>query len=118
MNLVFTALIGLLGGLFSGVFGVGGGAIFVPLLILSMRFSSHLAVGTSLAVIVPTALVAAFGHGRAGMIDWKSAFLLSLFAILGAWFGAQLSLRLDEALLRKLYGLFLAILAFKMFFTK
>ena len=118
MNAVLTVLIGIFGGIISGLFGVGGGLIFVPLLILLKNLDPHVAVGTSLAVVVPTAMMGVFAHGRAGMIDWKAFLLISAFAILGAWIGSQVSLRLDTGLLRKLLGLFLVVLAVKMFFTK
>jgi len=110
------ALIGILGGLVSGLFGVGGGVLFVPLLIILRHFNPHLAIGTSLAVIVPTALIAAYRHSLAEMIDWKTALLLALFAILGAWLGSEISLKLDTVLLRRLYAVFLSVLALKLFF--
>ncbi len=118
MSYFMIALIGILGGIVSGLFGVGGGILFVPLLILLKHFDPHLAIGTSLAVIVPTAFVAAFRHSLAGMIDWKTVLILTLFAIAGAWLGSELSLKLETAVLRRLYALFLLILAFKLFFQK
>ncbi len=118
MSYIVIAIIGLLGGLASGLFGVGGGAVFVPLLIILRNWDPHLAVGTSLSVVVPTALLAAAVHGRAGMIDWKTAGLLAVFALLGAWFGAGLSLKLDILVLRRYFALFLFVMAFKLFFQK
>lgn len=118
MSYFIIALIGVLGGIVSGLFGVGGGILFVPLLILLKNFNPHLAIGTSLAVIVPTALVAAFRHSLAGMIDWKTVLILALFAIGGAWLGSELSLKLETGVLRRLYAFFLLALAFKLFFQK
>jgi len=109
-------LIGLLGGIASGLFGVGGGVIFVPLLIIFFNFNPHLAIGTSLAAIIPTALAGAFRHFAAKSIDFQTAAVLILFAVLGAWFGAGLSLRLDIVLLRKAYALFLLVVAARLFF--
>ena len=116
MSYLLLALTGLLGGLASGLFGIGGGLIFVPLLILIRHVDSHLAVGTSIAVIVPTALIAAMKHGKAGMIDWKAVPLLVLFAVLGAWLGASLSLQMNPLLLRRLFAVLLLVLSVKMFF--
>ncbi len=118
MPYAIIALIGVLGGIVSGLFGVGGGILFVPLLILLKNFNPHLAIGTSLAVIVPTAFVAAFRHSLAGMIDWKTVLILALFAIAGAWLGSELSLKLEAGVLRRLYAFFLLALAFKLFFQK
>ncbi len=116
MNIFLTIIIGFLAGVTGGLFGVGGGLIFVPLLILLKHFDPHLAVGTSLAVIVPTALVAAFRHQMAHMIDWRSVLFLTVFAVLGSWAGAELSLKLDTHLLRRLFAVFLFLLSLKLFF--
>ena len=115
---IIIALIGILGGVTGGLFGVGGGLVFVPLLILLRNFDPHLATGTSLAAIVPTALAAAINHSRSEMIDWKTAAMIALFAIVGAWVGAWISLKLDSHLLRRLYAIFLSVLALKLFFSK
>ncbi|MBI3312787.1 MAG: sulfite exporter TauE/SafE family protein [Candidatus Omnitrophica bacterium] len=118
MPYLWTAIIGFLGGISSGLFGVGGGVLFVPLMILLLKFESHLAIGTSLAVIVPTALIAAFRNFHAGMIDWRTALILSLFAIGGAWLGVGLSLKIEAESLKRYYAIFLMILSLKMFFQK
>ncbi len=114
---ILTAVIGLAGGLVSGLFGVGGGVIFVPFLILLKNFNPHVAVGTSLAVIVPTALVSAIQYSKAGMIDWPTVPWLLALALLGAWIGASISLQLSPILLKRLFGIFLLFLAAKMFFS-
>ena len=116
MNFILIVFIGLLGGLASGLFGVGGGAIFVPLLVFLVHLDIHLAIGTSIAVIVPTAIMGIYKHGSAGMIDWKTVAILSVFAIIGAFFGAQLSLKLDVVTLRRLFAVFLLFLSLKLFF--
>ncbi|OGW81744.1 MAG: hypothetical protein A2Z83_02945 [Omnitrophica bacterium GWA2_52_8] len=118
MNLIFISLIGLLGGLVSGLFGVGGGVVFVPLLVLLCHFDVHLAIGTSLAAIVPTAAVAALRHGLSGMADWRTAVCLAVFAVAGAWFGSMLSMKIDAHLLKRFYALFLLLLSLKLFFQK
>ncbi|MBI3306570.1 MAG: sulfite exporter TauE/SafE family protein [Candidatus Omnitrophica bacterium] len=118
MNYLWMAMIGFLGGIAGGIFGVGGGIIFVPLMVLILRFDPHLAIGTSLAVIVPTALAAAFRNFHAGMIHWPTVIILTLFAILGSWTGAGLSLKIDAANLKRFYAIFLMLLSLKMFFQK
>jgi uncharacterized membrane protein YfcA len=108
--------IGLVGGLVSGLFGVGGGVLFVPLLVLFLNLNLHLAIGTSLVAIVPTAFVGAFRHFSENAVDFRVALLLTLFAAVGAWLGAGISLRMDLLFLRKLYSVFLMVLALQMFF--
>lgn len=118
MTYLIVALIGILGGIASGLVGVGGGTIFVPLLILVCKFNPHLAIGTSLAIVIPTAIVGALTHSRAGMVDWKSALMISACAILGAWLGSKLSVKLDTLLLKRIFAVLLVFIAFKMFFSK
>jgi uncharacterized protein len=113
-----TALIGVLGGFLGGLFGVGGGTIFVPLLMLLKGFDIHRAVGTSLLIIIFTALSGAVFHGRAGMVDWKAAVILGLFSVLGVWLGTKLSLKLDAVMLQRLFAVFLVAIAIKLFFFK
>ena len=116
MAYLTIAFIGILGGIVGGLFGVGGGLIFVPLLILLRNFDAHLAIGTSFAAIIPTAAIGAYRHFEAKSVDWKTALLLILFSVVGAWIGAGFSLRLDVHLLRRFYAVFLLILSFKLFF--
>jgi hypothetical protein len=111
-------LIGFAGGLMSGIFGVGGGILFVPLLILLFNVNTHLAIGTSLAAIVLTALAGALRHYAAGWIDHRIALFLALFAMVGAWIGSDLSIRLDVVLLRKLFAAVLLFVALRLFFFK
>lgn len=118
MAYLWTAVIGFLGGIIGGIFGVGGGIIFVPLMVLILHMDPHVAIGTSLAVIVPTALMAAFRNFQAGMVQWQTVLILAAFAILGAWIGAGLSLKIDAASLKRFYAVFLMILSLKMFFQK
>ena len=101
MRWIGIGIIGLAGGFASGLFGVGGGVLFVPLVILFLKANPHLAIGTSLAAIVPTALVGALRHSSEGWVDFRMAFVLALCAMAGAWLGAGISVRLDVVLLRR-----------------
>lgn len=111
------ALIGLVGGLGSGLFGIGGGSVFVPMLILLRKLDPHQAIATSLVVILPTAAVAMSRHAGAGMTNWKAVPVLAVFAILGAWLGAIFSLQASGLLLRRLFAIYLLVLSAKLFFV-
>lgn len=115
---ILFAVIGFLGGLVGGLFGVGGGIVFVPLLILLYGYNPHLAIGTSVAAIVPTALMSAWRHALGGMIQWRTVLLLAAFAMIGAWAGAEISLKMPVGLLRRVYAIFLFMLSLKLFFQK
>jgi len=115
---VFTALaIGLVAGVFSGMFGIGGGLIIVPALIMLMKMEPLGAIGTSLAApIPPVSLLGAIEYHRAGHMNLKYAMLIALGLFMGAYFGARILLGLPPALVRKLYGIFLLVIATRMLF--
>lgn len=92
--------IGLAAGLLSGLFGVGGGTVIVPLLVLLLRFDQRLAAGTSLAAIIPTATVGVISYAVHGSVAWIPALILAVGAVLGAQVGTWLLPRLPVTVLR------------------
>lgn len=101
--------IGLIAGLLSGLFGVGGGTVIVPLLVLLLKFDQRLAAGTSLAAIVPTATVGVISYAVHGSVAWIPALILAAGAVGGAQLGTWLLPRVSITALR--WG-FVAFLAF------
>ena len=89
------ALIGLAAGFFSALFGVGGGVVIVPLLVLVLHYDQRLATGTSLAAIGVIALAGAVLYGIRGEVDYGHAVLVGLPAALGAIGGASLQQRIS-----------------------
>lgn len=92
--------IGLAAGLMSGLFGVGGGTVIVPMLVLLLGFDQRLAAGTSLAAIVPTATVGVVSYAIHGSVAWIPALILAGGAVIGAQFGSWLLARLRQNTLR------------------
>lgn len=113
---VKLAAIGVLGGFFSGMFGVGGGIVLVPLLILVLRMPQRLASGTSLAAILPTAVAGTIGYAVQGSVDWIAAALLAAGAIVGSLLGTWLLAKLSQTVLRWMFIAFLVAVAARMFF--
>ena len=114
IDVVSLLLIGVLAGLMVGVMGVGGGAPVVVLTSLILGYSQHLAQGTALLVIVPTAVVAAYSHHRSGFVQWRWALALSIGGVAGALLGSWLALGLRGVLLRYLFVVFLGVMGFRM----
>jgi uncharacterized membrane protein YfcA len=104
MTVFAFILIGLAAGAVGGVLGIGGGIIYVPLMVTFFSFEQHIAQGTSLAVMVPSMLVAAVVHARAGRVDWKLAITLGAGAVVGGFGGARLALWMDALVLRRLFA--------------
>lgn len=100
-------LIGLVSGIMSALFGVGGGIVVVPLLILLQRLGPHLATATSLAAIVITALAGTITYALHGEVDFGYAALVGIPAALGATAGTTLQRRIQARPLTYLFALFL-----------
>ncbi len=107
--------IGLLAGLLSGLFGVGGGTVIVPLLVLVLGFDQRLAAGTSLAAIVPTATVGVISYAVHDSVAWIPALLLAAGAVVGAQVGTWLLPRLSQTLLRWIFVGFLVFVIVSLF---
>lgn len=99
--------IGLASGVASGLFGIGGGVLIVPALVLLAGFSQHLAIGTSLAVLLPpVGLGAVLAYYRQGNVDFRAAILVAVALFVGGWLGGQVANYLGGTQLRLLFGLF------------
>lgn len=108
-------VIGLTAGLLSGLFGVGGGTVIVPLLVLMLSFDQRRAAGTSLAAIVPTASVGVISYAMSGSVAWIPALILAIGAVIGAQFGSLLLPRIRQAVLRWIFVAFIVIVIVSLF---
>ena len=106
--------VGLFAGLMGGLLGVGGGIVTVPMLMLFFGIEAKLAIGTSLAAIVPTAIMAAARHAHLGNVDWKLAGLVATGAVVGAFIGASATNHVSGEWLRRLFAAFLIVTAIRM----
>jgi len=113
------ALVGCVAGLIAGLFGLGGGVVMVPAMIYSFTLLgydesilTHLAVGTSLACIVVTSMVATRTHQQKGAVDWLLLRRWVPGLLLGAWLGGVFAAQLAGPLLQLALGLFLVLIGF------
>ena len=117
MSLMWLIVIGLLAGLISGLVGVGGGIVIVPMLIFMIGFSQFEAQGTSIAAMLPPiGITAAFGYYNEGYINWKYAAIIAVTFLIGGYFGSKIALSIDPKIIQKVFGFVLAFVAFKMIF--
>jgi uncharacterized membrane protein YfcA len=105
------ALIGTVAGVYSGLFGVGGGSVIVPLLVLWLGFEQRVAIGTSLAAIALIALFAAVFQGAYGNVDLGRAALVGIPALPGVLVGASLGQRLPAHVVSLLFAILLLAVA-------
>ena len=112
-------LIGLGAGVLSGLFGIGGGIVIVPALLYLARFQPHLATGTSLgALLLPVGALGAWQYWKAGSLQWKPSLLIALGLFVGAFFGARIALALPAPTLRKVFAVFLVLVAVQLWLKK
>jgi uncharacterized membrane protein YfcA len=108
-------LIGIGAGILSGLFGIGGGVVIVPALLLYARMPPQMATGTSLgALLLPVGALGAWQYYRAGSLDIRASLWIALGLFLGAYFGALIALALTPVVLRRMFALFLVAVAIRL----
>ena len=106
--------LGLFAGAIAATLGVGGGIIFVPALVSAFGFAQLDAQGTSLAIIVPTAIVGMLTHAKAGRVVWPVVFVVAAGGVIAALGGAKLAQSMDEDVLQTVFAVVLVLLAIRM----
>lgn len=114
-ELLVAIPLGAAAGFLSGMFGVGGGVIIVPALILILGFEPKTATGTSLAaLLLPVAIFAVLSYAHAGHVNFRVAIPLAICLAIAAPFGAKLALSLSNRTLAQVFGIFLAFVAVRL----
>lgn len=114
MNYLYAGVIGLASGVISGLFGVGGGIVMVPVLVFLLGVPIKTAIGTSLMVIVPTAITGSLKHFSEGNVDWKLALTLIPTAVIGGYIGAKLTKDIPAENLKRIFGAFLVVVGLRL----
>ena len=119
MWIVWGLVVGAVVGIFSGLVGVGGGVLLIPILIYGFKMNQKMAQGTSLTMLLPpTGLLAFLEYYKSGNADLKVGLVMALGVFAGGYFGGQWAQQLSGATLRKIFALFLAGVAVKLFLQK
>lgn len=118
-TLLILILIGLAAGAFSGLVGLGGGIIMIPAMVLFLGMSQYMAQGTSLAVMLPPiGILAAYNYWKAGELNLKFALIIAVTFVIGSYFGSKFALNIPQDSMRKIFAIFLVIMAINLFFKK
>jgi uncharacterized membrane protein YfcA len=111
--------IGIVAGVAAGMFGIGGGLIIVPALVLLYKMSQHAAVGTSLgAILMPVGALAAWVYWKNGNLNVKYSLLIAAGLLVGGFVGAKLVEPVSDLTMRRLFGGFLLLVSIKMIVGK
>jgi hypothetical protein len=111
LDVVAAIVVGLLAGALGGLFGVGGGIIFVPALVLIFGLGQLEAEATSLLAIIPVVLAGTWRQHLYGNVRWRAALVIGVVAVAGVELGVLTAKSLDEETLQRLFGLLLLVVA-------
>ena len=116
---IILIIIGLLAGILSGLVGVGGGILMIPLLIIFLGLTQHQAQGTALfAMLPPIGILAAINYYKEGFVKWEYAIVIAFTFVVGGYLGSKLSLSLPPQTVRRVFGVIMLLGAIKLISSK
>ena len=115
MTWFLVSLLGLLAGVISGLFGVGGAVVIIPGLVLIAKLQQHTAHGTSLtALLLPVGLLGVLQYAKRQQVNWGFAAVVAVGLLIGAYFGARMAGSISDLTLRRMFGGFLLLISVKL----
>ncbi|SEG02048.1 hypothetical protein SAMN05421847_1309 [Halpernia humi] len=116
-QIIYVIAIGIIAGILSGLLGIGGAVLIIPVLVLLLGFSQQMAQGTTLLMMVPPiGALAAWQYYKEGTVDFRVAGLLALGFLVGGYFGGKFANEIPQTILKKLFAILLLVIALKMLF--
>lgn len=118
MSIILVLLVaGFLAGVLSGMVGVGGGIILVPMLVYFLNMTQHQAQGTTLAMfLMPIGILGVYNYYQKGYVDIKTALIVAITFVAGSYFGSKIAISIDQSAVKKIFGVTLLMVAIKMIF--
>ncbi|MGE5362572.1 MAG: TSUP family transporter [Bacteroidota bacterium] len=118
-EIIILLIIGLMAGAASGVLGIGGGIIIIPALVSLLSFSQLKAQGTSMGLLLPPiGIFAAINYYKSGNMDIKASLIMCTTFIIGSYLSSKYIVTIPEAVMKKIFAVFLLVYAMKLFFGK
>ncbi len=118
-EIIILLIIGLVAGILSGMVGIGGGIVIVPALVYFLTYSQHQAQGTVLFMfLLPIGILGVYNYHKEGHIEWNTALVMASTFLIGSFFGSKIAISIDQALLKKIFGIIILLLSLKMIFGK
>ena len=118
ITIISTVGIGLIAGVLSGLLGIGGGVIMVPLMVFVLGIGQHMAQGISMLVIIPTSLVAIYHLHKDNLVDYRISAYLAAGAVTGALISANYVQYIPAGDLKRLFGIFIIFTGVRMLLAK
>jgi hypothetical protein len=118
-DILILLAVGLAGGYLSGLVGIGGGIIIVPVLVYFLGMTQQAAQGTTLFMFLfPIGILGVMQYAKAGMMDWRAAGFIAMTFVLGSFLGSKTAMNIDQTTLKKVFGAIIILLGAKMLFWK
>ena len=113
-TIIGLLVLGLFAGMMSSMVGIGGGVIIVPVLVFIFAMSQKTAQGTSLVMLLPPiGILGVIQYYKSGYVDFKVAIILCVAFIAGSYFGSLIAIKLPDAVLKRVFGVFMMVIALK-----
>ena len=114
-TILILVVIGIFAGVLSGFVGVGGGIVIVPALVYFLGLSQFEAQGTSVFLMLPPiGILAVMNYHKVGAVNWKYGLVIAITFVAGGYLGSRMSLKLDQVLVKLIFGLIMLFVAIKM----
>lgn len=118
-EVIILLLVGLFAGFLSGLIGIGGGIVIVPVLVYLLNFNQKTAQGTTLFMFLfPIGILGVYNYYKGGFLDYKTALIMGVTFIIGSYLGSKTVISMDTKIVKQLFGAFIILIGIKMLFNK
>ena len=114
LSFLFIVVLGFGAGILTGIMGVGGGVVMVPMMVLLLGVSQHLAQGISMLVIIPTVMVAILKLRNSNLFEFRTALLLAAGSIAGSLLSSNMVQLIDGVILKRIFGVLVVYSSIRM----
>ena len=118
-ELIILLIVGLIAGFFSGLVGIGGGVIIVPVLVYFLNMNQKMAQGTTLFMFLfPIGILGVYNYYKGGYVDYKSALIIAATFVIGSYYGSKMVIGIDTKVVKQIFGAMLMLVGLKMLLNK
>jgi uncharacterized membrane protein YfcA len=118
-TVLILLVIGLVAGFLSGLVGIGGGIVVVPMLVFLLGFSQHNAQGTTLFLfLIPVGILGVYNYYKSGFVDYKTGLVMASTFIVGSYLGSKLAISLDQQMIKRIFGVIILFISLRLILGK
>lgn len=118
-DIIILLLVGLIAGFLSGLIGIGGGIVIVPVLVYLLHMNQKMAQGTTLFMFLfPIGILGVYNYYKGGYVDFKTALIIGATFFIGSYFGSKTLITMDTKVVKQVFGGMLILMGIKMLMNK